>query len=122
MKKNGPNGMTEAEIGQTLVLLTTAGSEPTAAGLSGATYHLLNNPDKLARLVKEIREAFPDLDQVDNRAAQKLPYLHAVIEESLRLYPPVPSRFPRRTSRDGIVIDGHVVPKNVRYALTQQKT
>ncbi|KAI0009074.1 cytochrome P450 monooxygenase-like protein [Xylariaceae sp. FL0662B] len=122
VKKNGPKGMSEAEIGQSLVLLTTAGSEPTAAGLSGATYHLLNNPDKLARLVREVRESFSDAEQINNAATQKLPYLHAVIEESLRLYPPVPSRFPRRTEIDGLVIDGHVVPKNTSVGVAQWAT
>lgn len=111
--RNGPKGMSDAELGQTLVLLTTAGSEPTAAGLSGATYHLLNNPEKLARLTAEVRDAFADPEEIDNLSSQKLPYLRAVIEESLRLYPPVPSRFPRRTEVDGIIIDGHVIPKNV---------
>ncbi|KAH8165590.1 hypothetical protein CIB48_g2662 [Xylaria polymorpha] len=122
MMRNGPKGMSDAELGQTLVLLTTAGSEPTAAGLSGATYHLLNNPEKLARLTAEVRDAFADPEEIDNLSSQKLPYLRAVIEESLRLYPPVPSRFPRRTEVDGIIIDGHVIPKNTSVGVAQWAT
>ncbi|KAI9679680.1 MAG: hypothetical protein M1822_007286 [Bathelium mastoideum] len=122
MKRNGPNGMTDAEIGQTLVLLTTAGSEPTAAALSGITYHLASKPDKLARLTREVREAFDDPDKINNAAAQKLPYLRATIEEGLRLYPPVPSRFPRRTEVDGIVIDGYTIPKNVSTSLPKSNS
>jgi cytochrome P450 len=40
-------------------------------------------------------------------------YLNAVIEESLRLYPPVASSLPRLVPRGGDLIDGKPVPENV---------
>lgn len=107
--------MSRPEIAQTLILLVTAGSEPTAAGLSGATFNLLRNQAALACLQAEVRNAFSSADEITNHSAQQLPYLRAVIEEALRLYPPVPSRFPRRTGKGGAVIDGHFVPENVLF-------
>jgi len=44
--------------------------------------------------------------------------LNAVIEEGLRVYPPVPSRFPRRTA-EGTLIDGQFVPADISVGVHQ---
>lgn len=105
--------MSRAEIGQTLILLLTGGTEPTASAMSGVTYNLLSNKKVLGKLIEEVRSAFTSTDEITNATTLKLPYLNAVINESLRLYPPVPARFPRRTAKGGDVIDGHFIPGNV---------
>ena len=105
--------MSRAEIAQTLILFMTGGTEPTASGLSGVTYNVLHNKRVYDRLVKEVREAFSSDSEINNVAVNKLPYLNACVKESLRLYPPVPARFPRRTASGHEVIDGHIIPVNV---------
>jgi cytochrome P450 len=53
-----------------------AGSETTANVLAVVHFHLLDNPDILARLQKELREALPDRNAaVALNAVVKLPYL-----------------------------------------------
>ena len=105
--------MSRAEVAQTLILFMTGGTEPTASGLSGVTYNVLHTKGVYDKLVKEVREAFSSDEEINNVAVNKLPYLNACVKESLRLYPPVPARFPRRTARDQEVVDGHVIPVNV---------
>jgi cytochrome P450 len=45
---------------------------------------------------------------IDGDSTQSLPYLFAVIEEGLRIYPPVPSGLYRTSP--GAMVDGHFVP------------
>ena len=68
-------------------ILIIAGSETTATLLSGATYLLLQNPAKLAQLQREVRSAFKSTDDISFASVAKLPYLHAVIEESFESGP-----------------------------------
>ncbi|KAI4267284.1 MAG: hypothetical protein L6R38_008321, partial [Xanthoria sp. 2 TBL-2021] len=112
--------MTREEIISTSGVLLIGGSETTATLLSGATYHLLTNPDILAKLQAEVRGAFQDESDMTLNSLAKhdlLPYLEAVLTESLRMYPPVPANLPRMTGPEGDVIDGYFVPANVRVCL-----
>ncbi|KAK5130047.1 hypothetical protein LTR08_002521 [Meristemomyces frigidus] len=76
-------------------ILMVAGTETTATLLSGLTFHLLKNPDKLAKLVTEIRSALASEEEITIERLQALPYLHACIEEGLRMYPPISNGLPR---------------------------
>ena len=99
-------------IGNTGVLIV-AGSETTATLLSGATFFLLTNPHVMEKLKNEVRSRFQSMKEINIVSSGQLPYLHAVLEESLRLYPPVPNRLPRRTGPNVEIIDGHAVPPYV---------
>ena len=90
-------------------LLTVAGSETTATALSGITYYLCRDPRVCQKLTGEIRSAFTTFDEITGRATEQLPYLKAVIDECLRLYPPIAAGLPRISP--GEMVDGHFVPK-----------
>lgn len=110
--------MTHEEIISNSGLLLVAGSETVATLLSGATYYLLRNPSILKRLQDEVRSAFNtendiNLESVGNSA--HLPYMEAVLTESLRLYPPVPASLLRMTGPEGDVIDGNFIPPHVQF-------
>ncbi|KAJ4303387.1 hypothetical protein N0V90_002280 [Kalmusia sp. IMI 367209] len=87
-----------------------AGTETTATELSGLTYYLLQHPDKLARLQREVRGAFASLDDISMTTLSQLEYLNACIEEGLRIYPPLPGLIPRTTPEGGANIGGRWVP------------
>lgn len=106
--------MTEGEIFGNSSILIIAGSETTATLLSGATYYLLKNPHVWEKLKAEVRGHFKSADDINFVTTGQLPYLFAVLEESLRQYPPVPIRLPRRTGSEVEVIDGYEVPPHVR--------
>lgn len=99
----------EAEI------LLAAGTDTTATSLTGMTYYLLQEPKALKILQKEIRGAFANHTEINEFSTLKLPYLSAVIEESLRLTPPLPINIPRKSP--GAFVDGHFIPKGVSRTL-----
>ena len=111
--------MTREEIVSNSGVLLVAGSETTATLLSGATYHLLTNSSALKKLQDEVRGAFQSADEMTLHSVGRLPYMEAVITESLRMYPPVPALLPRMTGPEGNFIDGHFVPANVEYTLVR---
>lgn len=106
--------MSIQEIKATSEILIIAGSETTATTLSGATFYMLKNPSCLARAIDEVRQAFVlESDITFATVAARLPYLNACLEETLRMYPPVPTTLSRRTGPEGDIINGRFVPANV---------
>lgn len=97
-------------------LLVVAGSETTATLLSGAIYFLTMSPQSLAKLTDEVRSAYQNETDIDLLNTQNLTYLNAVINESLRIYTPVPGSGPRITAPGGSMIAGRFIPQNVRMA------
>jgi cytochrome P450 len=106
-------GLAKSELRSNGALFMLAGTETTATELSGLTYLLLKNPEKLGRLKREIRAAFSTLDDMTMTKLSQLSYLQACIEEGLRLYPPVPSGLPRITPDVGAMVCGRWVPGGV---------
>lgn len=87
-----------------------AGIDTTSITIIGILYCLAKNQDKQDKLREELRKKFSDPNEA--LSAEKmahLPYLRAVIKESLRFYSPTPGTV-RRTTED-LVISGHQVPK-----------
>lgn len=83
-------GLTEAEVAANIVTFIGAGHETTANALSWSLYLLSLAPD-----VREAAEAEADAAGDDVVAAalsgERLAMTRAVIEEAMRLYPPIPS-------------------------------
>lgn len=105
--------MTEGEIIGSTAVLVNAGGEATAACLTAAIYYLLKNPKPMKRLRDEICDKITCQDDIFSGGASNLAYLDAVVEETLRIYPPTPGTFARRTSLGGNTVDGYFVPPNV---------
>lgn len=124
--KEGRDGkvlaMSQDEINSNCLLFITAGSETTATLLSGATYLLLKNPMVHATLKQEVRSAFPTYDSITIEAVGRLPYLLAVLSESLRYFPPVPTGFPRQTPPSGATISGHFIPAKTSVYVSSYPT
>jgi cytochrome P450 len=77
----------EAIVDQ-LITFLTAGHETTARALAWALYALSEAPDAAARVEAELAAA--DLSGDPAGWPERLPFLEAVIKETLRLYPPAP--------------------------------
>lgn len=105
--------LSEREMDANAALLILAGSETTASLLSGFTFYAVTTPGVLGKLVEEIRGAFGSYDEIDFMGVSQLEYLNAALEESLRVYPPVPAIIPRIVPEGGAVIDGEFVPEGV---------
>ena len=107
------------ELAETGGLLIAAGAETTASLLSGVTYHLLMNPSVLAKLTDEVRNAFETESEINMISVNSLEYLLAVLNEALRIFPPVPGNLNRITPKGGCMIAGHCLPGNTYVAINQ---
>ena len=104
------DGLSLGEMEATSEVLIIAGSETTATLLSGCFYHVLTNPGVHQRLVDEIRSTFTEEKDIDYESVKKCRYMSAVLDESLRIYPPVPTSMQRMVPGDGEMIEGQWVP------------
>jgi len=109
----GEKGMSREEINSNATLLILAGSDTSATTCTSETWFLVKNPSTLEKLKREVRSSFKSFDEITVTTAAKLPYLHAVIQEALRLHPSGPISVPRQVDRPGVTISGHPVPVGV---------
>ena len=84
-------GLTDEEIVANIIIILDAGFGTTSATLSFATYSLATNSHIQERVREEIRHALANSKsgELDYDILNNLPYLDAVISETLRMYPPV---------------------------------
>jgi cytochrome P450 len=99
-------------------IFMVAGTETTATLLSGLTFHLLKNPDKMQKVQNEVRGLSEEDLTLD--MLPRLPYMNACFEEALRVYPPVPIGLPRVVPKGGNAICGDWVPANTRVYVSQK--
>lgn len=71
----------------------TAGTDTTTSTLEWAMAELLHNPHTYKRLQAELRDVKGNLEE---KHIEHLPYLKAVIKETLRLHPPLPFLVPHK--------------------------
>jgi cytochrome P450 len=100
-------GMTDRQVRDQLMTMLMAGHETVSAGLSWVWYLLSVNPDAARKLHAEVDEVLqgrtPTLEDT-----QKLKYTSMVVDETMRLYPPlfvIP-----RTPIQPDVIGGYDIP------------
>ena len=92
--------LTDEEIIANIILILLAGYETTASLLTYASYSLAVHPEIQTQLRQEILEAKNKNNGVlDYDTLMSLPYLDAVINETLRMYPPL-IRIDRDCSED----------------------
>ncbi|NEQ24550.1 MAG: cytochrome P450, partial [Microcoleus sp. SIO2G3] len=84
--------MTDEELRDELLTLLFAGHETTASALSWALYWTDHLPEVRDRLLSELDTLSPDTDPT---TIARLPYLSAVCQETLRIYPIAINPFPR---------------------------
>ena len=113
LRYNDEKGMTIPEIEQTFRVLVVAGSETTGTALSGILGNLLQSPDTMEKISKEIRQSFRNSSEICASRVSNLPYLNAVIEEGLRLCPPVALGMPRVVPAGGAEVSGQWLPGGV---------
>jgi cytochrome P450 len=95
--------------------LMFGGADTVGNTLMLGTFHLLKHPEKMQKLKGELTAAWPSLNgqEPGSRDLENLPYLNAVIRESLRLTSGVVSGLLRVVPTTGATIAGVAVPKEV---------
>jgi cytochrome P450 len=101
-------GFSEEELLDEIVTLIVAGYETSAGTLNWAWYLLARHPLAEEALLDEARRCLPATDGIDQDALTDMVYAQQLLEETLRLYPPVWIFSRRSTKQDelgGYVID-----------------
>ncbi|KAK4033811.1 cytochrome P450 [Parachaetomium inaequale] len=110
VKPGNGQALTMEEMASNARMLVLAGSETTATALSGAAYFLARHPETQRRLEAEVRSSFASEEEIDLFSVNKLRYMLAVLDEAMRMFPPVPTQLPRACQPGGDVICGYQVP------------
>ncbi|CAL4936896.1 unnamed protein product [Urochloa decumbens] len=109
-----------AEIKAIILDMFAAGTNTTNTAMEWAMAELITHPVAMRRLQDEIRDAVGSSPggsgSVSEDHLSKLPYLEAVMRETLRLHVPAPLLVPRETLRDTELL-GYHVPARTRVLI-----
>ncbi|KAI4180524.1 MAG: hypothetical protein L6R41_007191 [Letrouitia leprolyta] len=107
-----------------LMTFLLAGHETTASAFSWAICMLCKHPDMQTRLREEVRAGVPDPRSSDSSISasqvDRLPYLNAVCNEILRVYPPIPITV--RVAGCDTSIIGYHIPKGTAIFISPWAT
>ncbi|KAH6812526.1 cytochrome P450 [Perilla frutescens var. frutescens] len=85
------------------------GTDTTHSAMEWTMTELIRNPKTMIILQDEVREVARSKGEVDEKDLEKMPYLKAVIKESLRLHAPAPLLLPRESTQDTKLLGYDVV-------------
>ena len=95
-----------------MVEMMAAGSSTTSHTAAFLCRALANHPKYQKKLRQELFDAFPDATSMDLSAALQLPYVEAVIKETMRMWPMIPGPLERYLGNT-ITVGGMVVPPGI---------
>lgn len=105
--------MTQGEMIANSMTVIVGGSETLTATLAGTINALLTQSEEREMLVKEIRSSFENKAEITIQSTKTLPYLTGVLQEGLRLFPPIPDNMHRSVPKGGATIAGHYLPEGI---------
>ncbi|KAJ0682731.1 putative geraniol 8-hydroxylase [Helianthus annuus] len=102
------------DIRQLLFDLFLAGTDTTSNTLEWAMAELIHNPEKMLKARAEIKKVIGNDERTfEESDISRVPYLRAIIKETLRLHPPVTFLVPHKAITD-VEIKGYMVPKDAQ--------
>ncbi|CAL1368031.1 unnamed protein product [Linum trigynum] len=92
-----------------LMNIFIAGTDTSAATVVWAMAYLMKNPTTLRKAQEEVRQVIEKKGFVKEEDIERLPYLKAVVKETMRLQPAAPLLLPRESSQD-CYLNGYKIP------------
>ncbi|KAK5847483.1 hypothetical protein PBY51_016605 [Eleginops maclovinus] len=108
--------LSRSELYTSVTELLLGGVDTTSNTLSWALYHLARDGAAQERLYREVISVCPDHREPNSDDLSRMPFLKAVIKETLRLYPVVPGNG-RFISEDEVVVGNYWFPKKTQFHL-----
>jgi len=93
--------------------MVVGGTDTTSNTVEFAMAEILNKPEVLSKVQEELDAVVGKESIVEEHHIHKLPYLLAVMKETLRLHPVLPLMVPHCPSKS-CVIGGYTIPKGTR--------
>ncbi|MCD7470775.1 hypothetical protein HAX54_010885 [Datura stramonium] len=111
LQDSEPDYYTDEVIRGMGMVVLAAGTDTTASTMEWALSLLLNNPEALKKAQKEIDTHIGESSRLlDDSDLAQLPYLHGIINETLRMFPAGPFLVPHESSGE-CVVGGFRVPR-----------
>ncbi|CAI9262936.1 unnamed protein product [Lactuca saligna] len=101
--------MSERDITIFILEIFLAGSETTSSTVEWALSELLRAPDKMIRAKHELNSVIGSNEKLEESSIDNLPYLQAIIKETLRLHAPIPFLVPRKAAHDTDFMGYHIL-------------
>ncbi|VYS62401.1 unnamed protein product [Arabidopsis thaliana] len=96
-----------------LMDMVVGGTESSTNTIEFVMAELISNPELMRRAQQELDEVVGKDNIVEESHITSLPYILAVLKETLRLYPTIPLLVPHRPSETALV-GGYTIPKNTK--------
>ncbi|KAF0921277.1 hypothetical protein E2562_003085 [Oryza meyeriana var. granulata] len=97
-----------------LLDLFAAGTDTNSITVEWAMAELLRHPAVMSKVRTELQDALGSKQHPDESDIGRLPYLSAVVMETMRLHPPSPLLMPHEAIVDGAAVGGYAVPKGTK--------
>jgi cytochrome P450 len=122
--QSGHTPFSDKTIAAEATLALVAGSDTTGTAMANAMFNLLCSPNSMNNLRRELDNAAAESSglkdgasaaydvEIDEKDLHQLPYLNAVVNETLQLQPALPNGAQRLPPPEGgsVIVAGHVVP------------
>jgi cytochrome P450 len=116
MRARDRGEQSEEQLRDEMMTMLLAGHDTTALTLTYTWFLLSEHPEAEARLHEEV-DAVVGADRPTIDHVQEMTYLDWVIDEAMRMYPPVYTIF--RTPTEPVELDGYEVPTEANLMLPQ---
>ena len=88
----------------------TAGTDTSASTIEWGLAELINHPDIMKKAIEEIHQVVGESRLIQESDVPNLPYLQAIVKETLRLHPTAPL-IPRKSTKH-CTVAGYDIPAN----------
>ncbi|KAK7324495.1 hypothetical protein VNO77_28076 [Canavalia gladiata] len=116
-QENGQK-MDNEKIKHLFLDLIVAGTDTTSYTLERAMIELIQNPNAMWKVKTELAETIGIGNPIMESDIPKLPYLQAIIKETLRLHPSAPLLLPRKAKID-VEIKGYIIPEGAQVLINE---
>lgn len=96
--------------------MNAAGTDTSYTVMEWIMSEFIRHPELLQRAKTEVTSVSNGKTFVPEEDLNQMPFLKAMIKESLRIHPPAPLLFPHKTTED-VLLHGYHIPKNTRVLI-----
>ncbi|XP_030473803.1 iridoid oxidase-like [Syzygium oleosum] len=111
--KEGPRKFSLQNVNIIVLEMFMAGSETTSNTMEWALAELLRQPESMKRAKDELDQVVGLNRKLEESDTEKMPFLQAVVKETLRLHPSLPLLIPRNARKETNFM-GYDIPKDTQ--------